>query len=138
MADFILFASEQWLMFGVLIALAVMLIMHEGRKGGAAVTPAQMTTMVNNEDGVVLDIRDAADFKVGHIVGAVNVPNAKLQGQLTMLEKHKTDPIIVVCKFGQTAGSASKVLKEAGFEKVFKLGGGMSEWQASQMPVVSA
>lgn len=138
MADFILFASEQWLMLGVLIALAVMLFMHEGRKGGPAVSPAQMTGLVNNEEGVVLDIRDAADYTAGHIVGAINVPNAKLAGQLTMLEKHKAKPIIVVCKFGQTAGPASKILKEAGFESVFKLGGGMSEWQASQMPIVKA
>ncbi len=110
----------------------------EARKGGAALSTAQLTQMVNNEQGVILDVRDAAEFKAGHIVGAVNVPHAKVQGQLNMLEKYKKAPIIVVCKIGQHAGMVSKILKAAGFERVFKLSGGMGEWQGSQLPVVKA
>ena len=34
--------------------------------------------MVNAEDGVFLDLRDAAEFKKGHIVGAMNIPATKL------------------------------------------------------------
>ena len=38
---------------------------------------------------------------------------------------------------GQTAGGASKQLLDAGFSEVFKMKGGMMEWDALQLPVVS-
>lgn len=126
------------MLVSVLLGLAALLMWLEARKGGASLSPAQLTQMVNNEQGVVLDVRDAAEYKAGHIVGAMNIPHAKVSTQLNMLQKHKADPIIVVCKLGQHAGSVSKVLKADGFERVFKLGGGMSEWQGSQLPVVKA
>lgn len=138
MARFLEFIAQEWLLVSLLLGLAITLMWMEARKGGAALTAAQLTRMVNDEQGVVLDVRDAAEFKAGHIVGAVNVPHAKVQTQLNMLERHKTKPVIIVCKMGQHSGMVSKTLKAAGFDRVFKLRGGMSEWQASQMPVVKA
>ncbi|MGI9285354.1 MAG: rhodanese-like domain-containing protein [Pseudomonadales bacterium] len=138
MARVLEFIAQEWLLVSVLLGLASLLMWLEARKGGAALSTAQLTQMVNDEQGVVLDVRDAAEFKAGHIVGALNIPHAKVQTQLNLLEKHKADPIIVVCKIGQHAGMVSKTLKAAGFERVFKLSGGMSEWQGSQLPVVKA
>ncbi len=132
------FITQEWLLVSVLLGLAALLMWLEARKGGASLSPAQLTQLVNNEQGVVLDVRDVADYKAGHIVGATNIPHAKVQTQIKTLEKHKADPIIVVCKMGQHSGMVSKTLKAAGFERVFKLGGGMSEWQGSQLPVVKA
>ncbi len=132
------FVGQEWLLFSAMLALATMLIMHETRRGGAALTPAELTKLVNDEDGVVVDVRDNKEYSAGHIVGAINIPHAKVATQMTQLEKHKSKPVIVVCKFGQHAGMVSKILKTAGFEKVSKLSGGMAEWQASQMPVVKA
>ena len=132
------FMAQEWLLVSVLLGLATLLMWLEARKGGASLSPAQLTQMVNNEQAVVLDVRDAADYKVGHIVGATNIPHAKVQAEIKTLEKHKADPVIVVCKLGQHSGAVSKTLKAAGFERVFKLGGGMSEWQGSQLPVVKA
>lgn len=138
MAEFMQFVGQEWLLFSAMLALVTMLIMHETRRGGAALTPAEVTKLLNDQDGVVVDVRDNKDFATGHIVGAINIPHAKVASQMTQLEKHKSKPVIVVCKFGQHAGMVSKILKTAGFEQVSKLSGGMAEWQASQMPVVKA
>ena len=48
----------------------------------------------------------------------------------------KQRPVILVCKMGQSAGAAGKQLKAAGFEKVYKMGGGMMEWGNLQLPTV--
>jgi len=37
---------------------------------------------------------------------------------------------------GQHSGTVAKTLKERGFERVYKLGGGISEWQSAQLPLV--
>jgi rhodanese-related sulfurtransferase len=51
------------------------------------------------------------------------------------LESFRDKKLILVCKFGQTAGAAGKQLAAAGFD-VAKLKGGMAEWQASSLPLV--
>ncbi|MEM8497878.1 MAG: rhodanese-like domain-containing protein [Pseudomonadota bacterium] len=138
MVEFLQFVSQEWLMVSIMMAFVFMLVMHETRRGGAALSPAELTALVNNEEGLVLDVRDSKDYAEGHIVGAINIPHAKVSAQLTQIDKHKQKPVIVVCRFGQHAGMVSKILKASGFENVSKLSGGMAEWQSSQMPVVKA
>ncbi|HBQ39151.1 MAG TPA: rhodanese-like domain-containing protein, partial [Halieaceae bacterium] len=63
MALFIEFFMQQWVLFAALLAVVVMLVMHEARKSGPALTPQQAITLVNAEEGIFVDLRDAADFK---------------------------------------------------------------------------
>jgi rhodanese-related sulfurtransferase len=137
MALFFEFLTQQWMLVGALLVVIIMLIMNESRKSGPAVTPQQAITMVNAEDGVFLDLRDAGEFKKGHIVGAINIPSTKLAGRMAELEKLKGKPIVLVCKMGQQSGAASKQLKTENYEQVYKMTGGMMEWGNLQLPTVN-
>ncbi len=137
MALFLEFITQQWMLAAALAAVVFMLFFHESRKSGPALTPQQAISMVNAEGGLFLDLRDASDFKQGHIVGALHIPAAKLQSRMAELEKHKNKPIVLVCKMGQQAGAAGKTLKAAGFEHVYKMSGGMMEWGNLQLPTIS-
>lgn len=137
MALFVEFLIEQWILVAALLATVVMLISHEARKSGPSVSPQQAINLVNAEQGVFVDLRDAADYKAGHIVDAVNIPNARLVNSLQELEKFKNRPIVLVCKMGQQAGIAGKQLKANGFDKVYKMTGGMMEWGNLQLPLVN-
>lgn len=136
MALFLEFFAQQWVLFAALLAVVVMLVMHETRKSGPSLTPQQAINLVNAEDGVFVDLRDAAEYKAGHIVDAVHIPATKLGARMDELNKFKQRPVILVCKMGQSAGAAGKQLKTAGFEKVYKMGGGMMEWGNLQLPTV--
>jgi rhodanese-related sulfurtransferase len=136
MALFLEFFTQQWVLFAALLAVVVMLIMHETRKSGPSLTPQQAINLVNSEDGVFVDLRDAAEYKAGHIVDAVHIPASKLGARIDELGKFRQRPVILVCKMGQNAGAAGKQLKAAGFEKVYKMGGGMMEWGNLQLPTV--
>ncbi len=131
------FAAQQWLLMAALLAAVGMLFYHEGRKSGPALSPQQAINLINREDGVFVDLREAADYKQGHIVDAVSIPAAKLPSRTGELEPYRQRPVVLVCKMGQQAGTAGKQLREAGFEKVYKMSGGMMEWTASQLPTVS-
>jgi rhodanese-related sulfurtransferase len=137
MALFVEFLTQQWTLAAALLAVVVMLIMHEARKSGPSLTPQQAINMLNAEEGVFLDLRDAAEFKKGHIVGAVNIPAAKLPARMVELENFKDKPIVVVCKMGQQASAAGKQLKTAEYGKVYKMTGGMMEWGNLQLPTVT-
>lgn len=137
MALFLEFLAEQWVLAAALVTVVIMLFVHESRKSGPSLSPQQAINLVNANDGVFLDLRDAAEFGKAHIVGAVNIPAAKLAERMVELEKYKNKPIVLVCKMGQQSGAAGKQLKAAEYEEVYKMTGGMMEWGNLQLPTVS-
>jgi len=131
------FLGEQWLIVVALVATLTMLVLHEGRKAGPALSINEAVQLVNGEGGVFLDIRDAGDFARGHITDALHIPAASLADRCAELEKFRDKPIVVVCKMGQSAGAATKTLRAQGFGRSQKLAGGMMEWDSQKLPVVT-
>ena len=131
------FLSEQWILVLALASTLAMLFVHESRKAGPAVSHQQAINLVNGEEGIFLDIRDGKDYKQGHIVDALHLPLVQLGSRMSDLDKYKDKPIIVVCKMGQSASSATKQLRANGFERAQKMTGGMMEWNTLKLPVVS-
>ena len=137
MALFLEFLAEQWILAAALLATIIMLVMHEARKSGPSLSPQQAINLVNTEQGVFVDLRDSGAYKQGHIVEALNIPSNKLADRVAELEKYRERPIVLVCKMGQQAGAAGKQLRAQKFEKVYKMSGGMMEWDNLQLPTVS-
>ena len=136
MALLIEFLAQQWILVAALLAAAGMLVFHETRKSGPSLSPQQAINLVNAEQGLFVDLRDAGDFKQGHIVEALHIPAAKLPERIAELDKYREKPVVLVCKMGQQAGVAGKQLRAAGFDKVYKMAGGMLEWSNLQLPTV--
>jgi rhodanese-related sulfurtransferase len=137
MALFLEFLTQQWILAAALLAVVAMLLMHETRKSGPSLSPQKAINIVNGEEGVFLDLRDAGEYKQGHIVDALHIPSTKLADRMAELEKYRNRPIVLVCKMGQQSGAAGKQLKAGNFEKVYKMTGGMMEWRNLQLPTVS-
>ncbi len=116
-------------------AFVVALMWDNNRRSGDSVSTAQATHLINRENALVVDIRDKKEFSTGHLAGAVNIPYANLASRLSELERHKNNPIILVCKSGQTVGVAGKMLREKGFNAV-RMKGGMMEWNNQNLPLV--
>lgn len=106
--------------------------------GGAEnLTPAQATLLMNREDALVLDIRETGEWTSGHIPGARHITMAQLEKRMSELEKFKDRPIIICCASGNRSSSACSQLKKNGFAKVFNLGGGISGWLESNLPLTT-
>jgi rhodanese-related sulfurtransferase len=130
------FIINHYILVGLFIALLVAFFINESRLGGATVSSSQLVMLINREAALVLDVRDQKDFNSGHIVDAINIPFASIDLRISELDQYKSNPVIIVCKMGQHAGGIGRKLRAAGFEKVLRLGGGMAEWRAANMPVV--
>ena len=131
------FVMNHPLLVGAFLLVLIAWIVYETRSAASnAVSSTQATQLINREDAVVLDIRESKDFKAGHIAGARNIPQSSLDSRMSELDKVKSQPIIVVCKHGQSSGAAQAKLAKAGFERAMKLRGGMAQWQADGLPVV--
>lgn len=131
------FLTQQWILVAALLAVGIMLFMHETRKSGTSLSPQQAINVVNAQDGVFVDLRDTADFRSGHIVEAMHVPSAKLLNNTGLLEKYRNKPIVLVCKMGQSSGAVGKKLNAEGYENVNIMTGGMMEWKNLQLPVIN-
>ena len=114
-----------------------MLLFTERMKGGKSVSAAEATRMINKENAVIVDIRAKKEFSAGHITHSLNIPLADLDRRMSELDAHKETPVIVVCNMGQTAGTACRKMKTAGFTQAMRLTGGISEWRHQNMPVVT-
>ena len=136
MNQFIEFATNHWEMVAVFLAILATVLFMESKNGTQGVSTATAVNMINVENAVLIDTRSSKEFSTGHITDSINIPAAKLKESLSTLEKHKDAPIIVVCKSGVHSGATAKDLKKEGFAKVFKLQGGIAEWQSSNLPLV--
>ncbi|KAA0874507.1 rhodanese-like domain-containing protein [Nitrincola tapanii] len=128
-------SNHPYLVAAWFITLAL-LLWTEKNKAGRSVSPAEATRMINKESACVVDIRSKKEWDTGYIAGSRNIPYADLDKRLVELNSFKDKPIILVCNLGQTAGSAGKKLKAAGFTQVTRLMGGITEWKAQHLPIV--
>ncbi|TWI56618.1 rhodanese-related sulfurtransferase [Pseudomonas duriflava] len=129
------FATNHYLLAGAFVVLLVLLLLNETRRSGRNLSTAELTRLLNTDQGIVLDIRPKKEFANGHIVGALNIPQDKLANSLSQLEKHKGKTIIVVDGNGQHAGAACTPLQQAGFTTA-RLSGGLSTWRGENLPLV--
>jgi len=101
----------------------------------ASLSPAAAVQLMNNEDVVVLDVREASETADGKITRAIQIPVSALKTRIGELEKHKNKTLLVYCKTGARAGAACKELGQAGFDKVYSLKGGLLAWQEAHLPI---
>jgi len=116
---------------GMLIWPVIAKLVRPGREIG----PAEAVQLINRRDAVVLDVRDAAEYKAGHITNARHMPEAEIDSRMRELEKVKTKPIIVSCARGNRSMSVANRLRSLGFAEVFSLSGGIAAWQQANMPL---
>jgi rhodanese-related sulfurtransferase len=102
--------------------------------GGPWVSPQQATNMMNREDALPVDVRDAGEYGAGHILGARNLPLARVQSAAAEL-KRKDRPLIVYCQGGERAPKVAAALRAQGFARVVNLSGGIAAWQQAGLPV---
>lgn len=121
------------------VALVVMIIVITIRISLSPVkqiSPQDLTFLMNREQGVALDIRSEKDFNTSHILDSINLSNEKInKNGFVSLEKHKENPIIVVCSAGLSATKIANDLHKSGFSRVSILKGGMGAWTGAGLPV---
>jgi parallel beta-helix repeat protein len=98
-------------------------------------TAYNMITNGSYPNLVILDVRNQSEYDPGHIYGAVWIPVWQLETRIDELANHKDDEIIVYCKAGGRSVTASNILDNYTFTKVYNMLGGITEWQTASYPV---
>lgn len=97
------------------------------------ITPQQAWEMMQNEDAVLVDIRDNIRFSHSRPQDAFHLTNHSY-GEF--LDEYDFDqPIIVSCYHGVSSRNTAQYLVEQGFERVYSLKGGFDGWVRAELPV---
>jgi rhodanese-related sulfurtransferase len=83
----------------------------------------------------MIDVRTPAEFASGHISGSYNVPLPDLPEHRRELTSVGSGPVVLICRSGRRADTASDRLRQAGLDDVHVLAGGVLAWAASGRPL---
>ena len=100
------------------------------------ISPLLAVSKMNDNETIIIDVREPHEFVESHIEQAINIPLGKLAQELTKIDNQKNKPLLISCQTGTRAASAGKILTKAGFEQVFVITGGMQAWESDyKLPV---
>jgi rhodanese-related sulfurtransferase len=128
------FMQHHPILFGTLGALTVIFFFLENQRSGRKISPQALGGFVNREKAVIIDLRDAKEFREGHISGSRNIPLSSLKNHLEELRELNV-PIVMVCKMGQTSGSA---VQQVGGTNLYRLESGITGWQGQNLPLIKS
>lgn len=72
------------------------------------------------DGGVLVDVRSSAEFDMGHIAGATNIPVGQMRRRAEELPADR--PVIVYCLSGHRSARAARTLTGTGRTEVYDLG----------------
>ncbi len=119
-------------------------IVADARKNIPEVTVAQAREEMNQgQVGLLLDVREPAEWEKGHISGAVQAPRGMLEWYAdpttpyakAELTTKRDACIIVACASGGRSMLAAETLRSMGYTNVVSMAGGFNEWSKQGFPV---
>ena len=139
------------------VALVIFAVVHKPAPQGAAapagapeasaptpppadvpfIDPAQTKQLVDGGGVTLLDVRDADAYLASHIPGALQIPLARVEGEVPYLPKEKPIVAYCTCPHDEAAIEAVQILQHAGVRDARVLHGGLQEWTRLGLPTAS-
>ncbi len=102
--------------------------------GGNAIDVTEAQRRAAAGEVVLVDVREADEWKAGHAAEARHVPLSAVAGRLPTLSAGGR-PVAFICRSGARSGKACATARQAGIAAM-NVKGGMHAWQLAGLPVV--
>src|SRR5438105_7313777 len=87
------------------------------------------------EGAVWIDVREADEWQEGHLPGAVHIPRGFLESRVETVAPAKETPVVLYCASAARSAFAAKTLRELGYETVYSLAGGFTDWKRNGLEI---
>jgi rhodanese-related sulfurtransferase len=134
--EFIQFLQGEPLLTGTLFALIILLIVNiysEKYRKYQVVDTNGAVSLMDDDELVILDVREEKERTVGFITNDLNIPMAQVKSKIDSLDKSKS--ILVYCKSGTRSDRIADILSKSNFQKVYSLKGGFNAWLKAELPI---
>jgi rhodanese-related sulfurtransferase len=120
--------TAHYLGLGLLGLIALLMILRRIRlRSVPSVSAEEASRRVREGGAILIDVRQASDYRGGHIQGAISVPPSSMRTQLDELKRHAHRELICYCQLGNRSVSAAAYLRRKGLN-ASSLDGGIGEW----------
>ncbi|MEW5915427.1 MAG: rhodanese-like domain-containing protein [Gemmatimonadota bacterium] len=99
----------------------------------AMVTATETARRVQAGSATVIDVRNADEWRMGHISGSRHIPLGRLAEQVQQLPRDRQ--VVLTCATGGRSAIAASLLLKHGISNVANMEGGYAAWQAAGLPV---
>lgn len=110
-------------LLGTFVALFCTACMANGSGAERITAQEAKARMEANPNAIVLDVRTEAEYRGGHIKGAVLLPLDRLEDEAETVLPDKNREILVYCRSGRRSADAGAILTALGYTDVADFGG---------------
>lgn len=103
-----------------------------------SVSAKDLLSKMNDEETVIIDLRDADSFKAEHIAGSANLNGGVLASAISRMDKNKEYFLVDNVGITPSEIQAMDVFSQNGFKNVAYLEAGISGWKNNFNPLISA
>ena len=92
------------------------------------ITVNALQTLRTEKEVVILDVREADEYALCHIDGALHIPLSEVSADHETLAPRRGESIYIYCHHGMRSLQACQLLHDGGFERVYNIQGGIDAW----------
>jgi molybdopterin/thiamine biosynthesis adenylyltransferase len=119
-------------------------IMRRARQQVPEWTPTQVNgalaqqyeTKPDNQEVVLVDVREKHEWNEGYIPGAIHVPRGFLELQIEEAVPDKSKTVVLYCAGGVRSLIAGVTLQQMGYQNPISMSGGFGQWKGNGYPFV--
>lgn len=114
-------------LFLVLTALLLLLTGCGGKESDSSyqqITQEKAKEMIDNQEVIILDVREQDEYDSGHIPGAVLLPVGTIdEDTAAAVIPEKDTSVLIYCRSGNRSKTASSTLADLGYTNIYEFGG---------------
>lgn len=133
------FIQHHWALWSAFGALLVFIIIYEiqyQKNRAKNVSPQEVVNLINQQNALLIDLRDLASYQKGAILHAIRVSPAEAIEKIQTMASNQARPIVLYCGNGLQSRTIGAQLYRKGLTQVNVLAGGIGAWRDANFPLV--
>ena len=99
------------------------------------VSADQAYTLLNDEQMMIIDVREQHEWEAGHLPNAIHLSKGIIEVKIEHAIPNKKTTLLLYCGGGTRSLLAGYNLHQMGYTDVISMDGGMRAWHAYDYPV---
>jgi rhodanese-related sulfurtransferase len=94
--------------------------------------PERVAELLEAGGAQVIDLREASEWDLGHVVGATHIEFDQVSAQANTIDKR--EPVVFQCRGGSRSEMIAAAFRESGWD-AYNMDGGLRAWQERELPL---